>query len=438
MNVLYLKGEYYFMEVNKQDLEGNKVELQVEVEPERVNDALDKAYKKVVKDVDIPGFRKGKVPRKVLEARYGKEILHKDALDFLIPKAYREAVKAAEIEPIDQPDIEDFYIAEDEPATFTAEIEVKPEVELGEYQELGIEKEESEVTEEDIETRIDQLREQHSQLITSEKSEVEDGDYVIIDYEGKINGETFPGGSAEEFSLEIGSGTFIPGFEEKLIGKKVGEESDISVPFPEDYNAEDLAGEEAVFTVKVKEIKEKKLPELDDDFAREAGDFETFAELKEDITQKIDEEKENKVENEFKNAVVEEAVDNAEVDVPDTLVENELDQMFQNMSYSISQQGLEVDKYLEYMGLNEEEWREKNRENAARMAKNNLVLEAIAREEGIEVSDEELDNKVEEIAAESDQDLEQVKVIMQMQGQLAKIKEGLRVEKTLDFLLENN
>ncbi len=432
-----LKGELY-MEVNKNDLEGNKVELKVEVEPKRVEEALTQAYKKVVKDVNVPGFRKGKVPRKILEARYGKEVLHKDALDFLIPRAYSEAVKAAEIEPIAQPDITDFYIAEGEAATFTAEVEVKPEVELGEYQGLGIEKDESEVTDEDIENRLNMIREQHSQLITSDKEEVEDGDYVIIDYTGKIDGESFPGGSAEEYSLEIGSGTFIPGFEEQLVGKKAGEESDITVTFPEEYNAEDLAGKEAVFTVNIKEIKEKQLPELDDDFAKEAGDFETMEELKEDITQKTKTEKENSVENKFKNDVVEKAVDNAEVDVPETLVENELDQMFQNFSYRIMQQGLEVDKYFEYMGIDKQEWREKNREHAAHMAKNNLVLEAIAKEEGIEVTEEELNNKIEEIAEESEQDLEQVKAILQMQGQLASMKEGMRVEKTLDFLMENN
>ncbi len=426
------------MEVNKQELEGNMVELKVEVEEERVNEALNQAYKKVVKDVNVPGFRKGKVPRKVLEARFGKEILHKDALDFLIPRAYREAVDEAGIEPIAQPDINDYYIAENEPATFTAEVEVKPEVKLGEYKKLGIKRDETEVSEEDIEERLEQSREQHSQLISSDKELVEEGDYLIIDYEGKIDGEIFPGGSAEEFSLEIGSGTFIPGFEEQLVGKKVGEETEITVTFPEDYNAEDLAGQEAVFTVNIKEIKEKEIPELNDDFAKEAGDFETLEELKDDIKKKIQEQKEKQAENKFKNDIVEKAVENTEVEVPDTLINNELDQMYQNLSYSLMQQGLEVDKYFEYMGIDEKEWREKNREQAAKMAKNNLILEAIAKEEGIEISEEELDNKVKEIAEENDQDVKQVKAILQMQGQLASMKEGLRVEKTLDYLVENN
>src|SRR6056297_3817233 len=285
-------------------LEGNKVELEVEIEAKRVNEALEQAYKKVVKDIDISGFRKGKVPRKVLEARYGKEILHKDALDILIPEGYREALEETGIEPIDQPDIEDYYIAEDEPASFTAVVEVKPDVELGEYKELGIEKESAEVSEEEIQEEIDKVRNQHSQLVASDKEVVEDGDSVIIDFEGKKDGEPFPGGSAEEYSLEIGSNTFIPGFEEQLIGAKVGEELELNITFPEDYNAKDLAGEEVVFDVEIKEIKEKELPELDDEFAKEVSDYETFEEYKESIKERLQENKEERTQREYENKLM--------------------------------------------------------------------------------------------------------------------------------------
>jgi trigger factor len=352
------------VEVTKNQLEGNKVELKVEIEAERVNEALEQAYKKVVKDIDISGFRKGKVPRKVLEARYGKEVLHKDALDILIPEGYREALDETGIEPIDQPDIEDFHIEEDEPASFTAIVEVKPEVELGEYTGLDVEKESAEVTEEEIEEEIERVRNQHSQLVASDKEVVEDGDFVIIDFEGKKDGEPFPGGSAEEYSLEIGSNTFIPGFEEQLIGAQVGEELELNITFPEDYNAEDLAGEDVIFDVEVKEIKEKQLPELDDEFAKEVSDYETFEEYKDSIQERLQKSKEDRTQREYENKLIEKASENAEVDVPEKMVEDELNTMFQNFTQSVSQQGMDVQDYLDYMGTDEEGWKEQNKEAA--------------------------------------------------------------------------
>jgi len=426
------------MEVVKNELEDNKVELEVEIEPERVNEALEQAYKKVVQDVEIPGFRKGKVPRKILEAQYGKEILHKDALDILIPEGYREAIEEADIDPIDQPEIDDYYIAEDEPASFSAKVEVKPDVELGEYTGLGFEKEEVEVTEEDIEERIEHTRDQHSQLQSIERETVKDGDFAIIDFEGKIDGEPFEGGSGEEYSLEIGSETFIPGFEEKLIGAEVGEETEVEVTFPEDYNAEDLAGEDAVFTVEVKEIKEKQKPELDDEFAKEASDFETMEEWRENIKEEIKEQKEQKAEQEYENELLEAIRENCEVNVPEKMVDDELDKMFQQLSQSISSQGLEVEEYLNYMGMDEESWREDNRDTAAKRVENNLILESIADAEDIEVSDDKVDEQIEQMAEENDQDVEQIKAFMQMQGQMDGLKDSLRMEETLDFLKENN
>jgi len=426
------------VEIKKNELEGNKVELEVEVEPEKVNEALEQAYKKVVKDIDISGFRKGKVPRKVLEARYGKEVLHKDALDILIPQGYSEAIEETGIEPIDQPDIKDYYIEEDEPFTFTAEVEVTPDVELGEYKDLNVEKEDAEVNEEEIEAEIDKARNQHSQLVSSDKELVEEGDFVIIDFEGKKDGEKFPGGSAEEYSLEIGSNTFIPGFEEQLVGAKVGEELEINVTFPEDYNAKDLAGEEVVFDVEVKEIKEKQLPELNDEFAKEVSDYETFEEYKESVQEKLQKNKEERTEREYENKLIETASENAEVDVPDKMVEEELDKMYQNFAQSVSQQGMEVEDYLDYMGTDEEGWREQNREAAENRTRSNLILEAIAEKEGIEISEEEIEEQIEEIAENNDQDPEQIKAFLQMQGQLDGLKDGLKMQKTIEYLKENN
>ncbi len=426
------------MEIQKNELEGNKVELEVEMEPEKVNEALEQAYKKVVKDIDISGFRKGKVPRKVLEARYGKEVLHKDALDILIPQGYSEALEEKGIEPIDQPDIKDYNIEEDEPFTFTAEVEVKPDVELGEYKELGIEKEDAEVTEEEIEAEIDKARNQHSQLVSIDKEIVEEGDFVIIDFEGKKDGEKFPGGSAEEYSLEIGSNKFIPGFEEQLVGAEVGEELEINVTFPEDYNAEDLAGEEVVFDVEVKEIKEKQLPELDDEFAKEVSDYNTFKEYKESVQKNLQESKEERTEREYENKLIETASENAEVDVPAKMVEEELDKMYQNFAQSVSQQGMDVEDYLDYMGTDEEGWREQNREAAQSRTRSNLILETIAEKEGIEISEDEIEEQIDEIAENNDQDPEQIKAFLQMQGQLEGLKDGLKMQKTIEYLKENN
>lgn len=426
------------MEVAKEHLEGNKVELKVEIEPERVNKALEQAYRKVVKNVTIPGFRKGKAPRRVLEARYGKEVLHKDALDILIPSAYIQAVKAAEIEPIAQPEIDNLYLAENEPATFTAVVEVKPEVELGQYTDLGIEKEEVEVTEEAVLEELKRLQEQHSQLENSDKEIVEDGDFVVIDFEGTIDGEIFPGGSVEEYTLEIGSGIFIPGFEEQLIGQKVGEETEVKVTFPEDYQVENLAGKEAIFKVNIKEIKVKKIPELDDEFAKEVGEYDTLDELKEKTRERLEKFEEERVNREFEDKIIEKAAENANVDVPEPLINNELDMMYQNMAYSVSLQGLKIEDYLEFMGLDEETWRENKRETAIKRAKINLVLEAIAKKEGIEVSDEEIDKRIEEMAADSEKSPEQIKGLLKLQGQLDGIKHSMLIKKVIDFLVENN
>lgn len=426
------------MEVKKNNLEGNKVELEVEVDSKRVDEALEQAYKKVVKDVDIPGFRKGKVPRKVLEARYGKEVLHKDALDILIPQSYSKAIQETDIKPIDQPDIKDLYIKESEPATFTAEVEVEPEVRLGEYTNLAVEKESPEVKKDEISEKIKNTRNQHSQLVSTDKEIVEEGDFVIIDFEGKKDGEKFPGGSAEEYSLEIGSNTFIPGFEEQLVNAKVGEELQINTTFPEDYNAKDLAGEEVVFDVKIKEIKENKLPELNDEFAKEVSDFETLDEYKDDIKNGLEEEKKERTERGFENKLIEKISDNAEIDIPDKMVDNELDKMYQNFANSISQQGMDVEDYLNYVGTDQEGWREQNREAALKRTKSNLVLEKIAETENIEVEEEEIEDQIKEIAESNEQDPEQIKAFLQMQGQLEGLRNGLKMQKTIEFLKDNN
>ncbi|MFO7818929.1 MAG: trigger factor [Halanaerobacter sp.] len=426
------------MKVDKEIVKDNKVKLEVELDEERVEEALDEAYKKVVKEVDIDGFRKGKVPRTLLEKRYGEEVLHKDALDILIQQGYYEAVQEADIEPIAQPEITDAYIQGGEPAAFTAEVEVKPEVELGDYTGLEVETEEVTVEEEAVEDELETKRQTHAQLVGVDRDVVEEGDFAIIDYEGYVDGETFEGGSAEDYNLEIGSGSFIPGFEEQLIGVEAGEETTVEVTFPEDYQSDDLAGQEAKFEVKVKDIKRKEIPELDDEFAKDLG-FETLEELKDDVEEDLVQEEEEKAERDYENRLIESAVENAEVDIPEAMIEEEIDSMIQEQKMQMQQQGFEFDQYLEMTGMNEEELRNKFRGQAAERTKSNLILEAIAEEEGIEVTDEEIDEKVEEIAeGQGGQDPEQIKKFLQMQGQLAQLKEGLQMEKTLEFLKENN
>jgi trigger factor len=428
------------MKIEQEKVEENKVKLDVELEEERVEKALDEAYKKVVKKVDIDGFRKGKVPRTLLEKRYGEEVLHKDALDILIQQGYYEAVEEADIEPIAQPEITDAYINGGEPATFTATVEVKPDVDLGEYSGLEVETEDITVEDEEIEQELETRRHDHAQLAGLDREVVEEGDFATIDYVGTIDGETFDGGSAEDYNLEIGSGSFIPGFEEQLIGAEVGEETIVEVEFPEDYQGADLAGEEAEFKVTIKDIKAKEVPELDDEFAKDLG-YDNLDELKSDIKNDLEEEAATQADREYENKLVDAAVANAEVNIPEAMVEEEIDNMLEGQKMQMQQQGFDFEQYLEMTGMDEEELRDNFRQQAVQRVESNLILEAIAEQEGIEVTDEEIDEKVAEIAksqGQEEQDPEQVKAFLQMQGQLDQLTDGLQMEKTIDFLKENN
>ncbi|MGM0369342.1 MAG: trigger factor [Bacillota bacterium] len=428
------------MKIEQEKVEENKVKLDVELEEERVEEALDEAYKKVVKKVDIDGFRKGKVPRTLLEKRYGEEVLHKDALDILIQQGYYEAVEEADIEPIAQPEITDAYINGGEPATFTATVEVKPDVDLGEYSGLEVETEDVTVEDEEIEQELETRRHDHAQLVGLDREVVEEGDFTTIDYEGTIDGEPFDGGSAEDYNLEIGSGSFIPGFEEQLIGAQVGEETTVEVEFPEDYQGADLAGEEAEFKVAIKDIKAKEVPELDDEFAKDVG-YDNLDELKSDIKNDLEEEAATQADREYENKLVDAAVANAEVNIPEAMVEEEIDNMLEGQKMQMQQQGFDFDQYLEMTGMDEEGLRDNFRQQAVQRVESNLILEAIAEQEEIEVTDEEIDEKVAEIAksqGQEEQDPEQVKAFLQMQGQLDQLTDGLQMEKTIDFLKENN
>jgi trigger factor len=441
-----MKGIYYnekprravgLMEVKVEKLEKNKVSLEVEVGADQVDKALAQAYRRVVQKVNIPGFRRGHVPRKILEMRLGKGVLYEEAIEILLPEAYAQAVEESELEPIDQPQVDNVHIEEGSPFRFSATVEVKPEVKLGQYKGLPVEKEKVEVSAEDVDKFLENLRERTATWRVVEEGEAEDGDLVIIDFTGYVNDEPLQGGKGENHSLILGSGSFIPGFEEQLLGVKPGEERRIQVTFPEDYHNKELAGVKAEFTVQVKEIKRKELAPLDDEFAKDVSQFSTLEELKEDIRKKLLETAENKAENKFREELVKQAVANAEVEVPETLVKRRVEAMVHDLEHRLQQQGIPLDAYLKYSEKTLEELKDEFGEVARESVKTDLVLEAIAKAEGIETKEEEveaeLDTMVAGIAAEEAK-LKELKQNLRESGHVDLITDNLIRRKTIDLL----
>ncbi|MBY6035292.1 trigger factor [Fictibacillus nanhaiensis] len=427
------------MSAKWEKLEGNQGVLTVEVEASEVDTALDQAFKKVVKTVNVPGFRKGKMPRRLFEQRFGVESLYQDALDILLPKAYGDAVTEAGIEPVDRPEVDIEKMEQGSNLVFTAKVIVKPEVKLGDYKGLEVEKVETEVTDEDVQNELTSLQEQQAELVVKEDGAIENGDTVNIDFEGFVDGEPFEGGKAENYSLEIGSGSFIPGFEEQLVGEKAGAEKDVNVTFPEEYHAEELAGKPAVFKVKIHDIKSKQLPELNDEFAKEAeGDAETLEDLKKDLRAKLEESKKQEAENKSRETVIEKASENAEIDIPEAMVNTELDRMVQEFGQRLQMQGMNLDLYYQFSGTSEEALREQMKEDAGKRVRTNLVLEAIVEAENIQVSEEEIDAELAKMSEMYKMDVEQIKQMLAMQGGNDAVAADLKVRKAIDFLLENS
>ncbi len=421
---------------SKEKQDNAKMKMEIEVAAPEVDQALEKAYRKVVKDVNLPGFRKGKVPRRILETRFGPEILHEEALEILVPPAYEEALKESDIEPVGQPEFELVQVEEGQPLIFNATVEVIPEVELGEYEGLEADKEEVEVDDLQVDHHIYMLREQNARLVPKEEGALKDGDLATIDFTGFIDGEPFEGGEAENHSLEIGSKSFIPGFEEQLIGVAVGEETEVNVKFPDNYRKDDIAGKDAVFKVKVKEIKEKQLPELDDDFVQEVSEFDTLEEMKVDLKEKMLKNKEDESKTNFEESLIKQVTTASTVELPKTLVERQIDRMIGDLEGYLRYQGMELDQFLQLSGKTREELRDDRREEAEERTKANLVLDAIAKKEGFEVSDSELDTKIEEIAASYDDDSARIRGVLESQGRLHVIKEELRIRKAIDLIAE--
>ncbi len=415
--------------------EGNEGVLTFEVDEKTFDQALDEAFKKVSKDVQIPGFRKGKVPRPIFEQRFGVESLYQDAVDLILQDAYSEAIDEVDITPVDQPEVDIEQIEKGKPVIFSATVTVKPEVKLGEYKGLEVEDQKVTVTDEDVNDELEALREKQAELVVKEEGTVEEGDTVVIDFEGFKDGEAFEGGAAENHSLEIGSGNFIPGFEEQLIGKSAGEETEVNVTFPEDYQAEDLAGQDAVFKVKIHDIKFKELPELDDEFAKDVDDdVETLDELKQKTKDRLVEEEETEIENQKRESLINQASENAEIDIPEAMVTNELDRMMQEFEQRLQMQGMTLEMYTQLSGQTEDDLKEQMREDARKRVQTSLTLEAIANTEELEASDEDVDKQLEEMASQYQMEVDQLRQMLG--GNTDALKGDLKLQKAIDFLLE--
>ncbi len=416
--------------------EGNEGVLTVEVDEKKFDSALDQAFKKVSKDVQVPGFRKGKVPRPIFEQRFGVESLYQDAVDIILPEAYSEAIDEVEITPVDQPEVDIEQIEKGKPFIFTATVTVKPEVKLGEYKGLEVEDKEASVTDEDVNDELKTLQEKQAELVVKEEGQVEEGDTVVIDFEGYLDGEKFEGGSAENHSLEVGSQTFIPGFEEQLVGKTAGEDTEVQVTFPEDYQAEDLAGKEATFKVKIHDIKSKEVPELDDEFAKDVDDdVETLDELKEKTKQRLIDEEENEIENQKRETLINQASENSEIDIPEAMVDNELDRMVQEFEQRLQMQGMTMEMYTQFSGQTQDDLKEQMKEDAQKRVQTSLTLEAIAETEELEATEEDVDKQLEEMASQYQMEVDQLRQMLG--GNTDALKGDLKLQKAIDFLLEN-
>ncbi len=423
------------MTVKWEKLEGNTGVLTIEVSAEKVNEGLTAAFNKVVKTVNVPGFRKGKMPRPMFEKRFGVESLYQDALDILLPEAYGNAIDETGIEPIDRPDIDIEQMEKGKELIFKATVQVKPEVTLGEYKGLEVEEFDTNVTDEDVAKELETLQSRQAELVVKEEGTAELGDTVVIDFEGFVDGEAFEGGKAENHSLELGSGSFIPGFEEQLVGVATGESKDVEVSFPEEYHAAELAGKPAVFKVTVHEIKGKELPALDDEFAKDVDEeVETLDALKEKIRTRLEDSKKHEGEHHLRDSVVEKAAANAEVEIPEVMVESEVNRMLQEFEQRLSMQGMNLELYFQFSGQDENALRGQMKEEALNRVRVALTLEAIAKAENIEVSDEDVNAELEKMAGMYNMTVDNIKAAL---GGLDGIKGDLQKQKAVEFLIAN-
>lgn len=420
------------MSLQVEKLEKNMAKLTIECPWEDMDAAIEKAYHKNKGKMTIPGFRKGKAPRAMIEKMYGAGVFYEEAANALISEAYSKEVSDCDLEIVSQPSIDVTQLEQGQPFVFTAEVALKPEVTLGEYKGVEVAKQEITVTEEEIQAEIDKERENNSRLIDVDDRAVEAGDSIKLDFDGSVDGVPFEGGKAENYDLVIGSGSFIPGFEDQLIGAKIGEDVDVNVTFPEEYQAAELAGKPALFKCKVNEIKVKELPEADDEFAQDVSEFDTLAEYKADIEKKLKETKEAAAKNAKETAVVEKIVENATMEIPDAMVDDQVRQMVNDFARRIQSQGLSVEQYFQFTGMDADKLMEQMKPEAVKRIQNSLVLEAVAKAEDIQISDEKLDEELTRMAEMYKMELDQLKEMMgdyekeQMKNDLA-IQEAVKM-----------
>ena len=422
------------MSVQVEKLEKNMAKLTVEVSAEDFKAAIKKAFNKNKNRFSIPGFRKGKAPQAMIEKMYGEGVFYEDAADEAINASYAEAMKESGLDIVSRPEVTIEKIGKDEPFVYSALVAVKPEVTLGQYKGVEVEKADASVSAEDVEAELKKVQEQNARLLTVEDRGVEDGDQTVIDFEGFVDGKGFEGGKAEDYPLTIGSHSFIDTFEEQLIGKKIGEECEVNVTFPTEYHAADLAGKPATFKVTVKEIKVKELPELNDEFASEVSEFDTLDEYKKDVEKKLAEKKEIEANSKNEDAVVAKVVENASMEIPDKMIDAQAENMVQDMARRMQSQGLSLDMYLKYTGMTVEQMKEQARPDAEKRIRTRLVLEAVAKAENIQISDEKVDEEVAKMAEAYKMEVDKLKSYMS-ESDVKQMKEDLAVQQAVDLLV---
>ena len=412
----------------------NELKLEFTVEAQKFDETMKKVYFKTVKYFNIPGFRKGKAPMNIIERYYGKEIFYEDTFNEILQEVYDRELRESDITAVSYPDIDVKQIGKGQDLIFTAVVQTKPEVKPGKYKGIEIKKVEYNVSEDEINHELGHMQDRNSRMVTVDDRAVENGDVTVIDFEGFVNGKAFEGGKAEGHELTIGSNTFIPGFEDQIIGMKIDEEKDINVKFPEEYFSKDLAGKDATFKVKLHEIKKKELPELDDEFAKDVSEFDTLKELKESIKEKLEKENEQKAKYETEEAAIKAVCDNTEIDIPSGMIETEIDHMEKDMEQRMQYQGLTLDMYLQMIGKTKEEFRKEYEDQAKDAVKSRLVIEAVAKEEKIEADDKEVDEKIKEMAENYGKTEDELKSNESLRNYL---KENLKTEKTIEFIVKN-
>jgi len=433
----YTRGGKYKMKAILEKKENNKAHFTIEIPAENFEEALQKTYLKNRSRFNIPGFRKGKAPRKIIEMNYGKEIFYEEAINIILPDAYTEAIEELKLEPVDTPDVDIEEIEAGKPIIAKIEVVIKPEVKLGDYKSIEIEKVEYNVTDEHIEEELKLVQERNARILDAGDRPVKTGDILTIDYAGFIDGEQFPGGTAEGQQLEIGSGQFIPGFEDQLVGKNKGEEVDVVVTFPENYHAEDLKGKEATFKVKIHEIKEKELPELDDEFAKDVSEFDTLEEYKNSIKERLEEDFKHREEIDNENNLIQKVLEICEVDVPDVMVEHQLENELNDFDYRMRMQGLNLEQYLQITNTTLDSLKAQLMPMAANRVKGDLILEAIAKAENIEVTEEDIDKELEKMAERYGQENKEEFIEDMKKGDLSFMDTPILNQKVIELLKAN-